>query len=116
MATINFPDSDAGSTRPYGYAYQATRTTAGSTIVGVPTDVHKIGIQVTFTSGSYFVEASMSTQAEIEADSATWYDLVGDGSAAQTASQQFSIDGTAKAVRLRSISGTQKFDVTMRRV
>ena len=115
MATINWPGPKRGSSRPYGYQEELTQTGAGSIYIGVPSDVHQIGATVLCSSGSYFLEGSMSPTATIEADSGVWADLIGDGSVAQTTSRQITVDGAFSCVRVRCVSGAQTLTVEMRR-
>jgi hypothetical protein len=117
MATIIWPANTRGTSRPYGYWEQQTQTGAGSKVIGVHADVHKIGMQVKVSSaGSYFAEGTLDSPAQIAADTATWFDLYGDGSTAQTASIQFQLDGPLTAVRVRVVSGTMVLTVDERRV
>lgn len=115
MATIHWPSPKRGSTRPYGYQEELTQTGAGSTYIGVPSDVNQIGLTVLCSSGSYFLEGSMSPPETIEDDSGVWADLIGDGSVAQTTSRQITVDGVFSCVRVRCVSGAQTLTTEMRR-
>lgn len=117
MATIYWPNPVRGSTRPYGYWEQQTQVGAGSKIIGVHSDVHKIGVQVDVVSpGEYFVEGTMNSPEQIIAETAVWYDLYGNQITAQNSNLQFPLDGQLTAIRLRVISGTMTITVDERRV
>lgn len=117
MATIIWPNPNRGTVRPYGYWEQQTQTGAGSKVIGVYSDVHRIGIQTKVVSaGSYFVEGTMDSVAQVTGDTADWFDLYGDSVTGQTGDIQFATDGTLTAVRLRVISGTVRITVDERRV
>ena len=105
MATVVIPNTDEGSVRPFGY--YAVQTVAGtaSKYVLVPTDTFLIGYQVDTVTTGYFLEGSMSSRSEIEADNGIWFDLLGNGTDAQTAAKQGSFDGSVKCVRLRGSAG-----------
>lgn len=118
MATIIWPNTTRGSTRPFGYS--ETQTVAGTTAkyIGVPSDVHQIGLQVSGVTTGYFLYGTMNTVAQVEADSAVYFDLLGNGSDAQTAAKQISIEGPLTAIKVVGSAGgaAATLHVEMRRV
>ncbi len=101
MATIEWPEATRGSTRPYGYTKQVTQSGVGSRIIGVPSDVVSIGVQIGGLTGGYFLEGTLFPQTAVEGGTAEWMDLLGDGSTAQTTAQQVALEGGFFAIRLR---------------
>lgn len=116
MTTIYWPTPQRGQTRPHGYWAKQTQTGPGSTVIGVHSDVLKIGIQTkVIATAEYFIEGSMDSIADIESDNAAWFALYGDQTTAQTGHLQFPVDGPLTAIRLRVISGTVSLITDQRR-
>jgi hypothetical protein len=105
MATVVYPDADGGSVRPYGFSTVQTVAGTAAKYIMVPTDTLQIGYQVDTVTTGYFLEGSMSSQALVEADGGVFFDLLGNGTDAQTVAKQGSLDGTLKCVKLRGSAG-----------
>lgn len=117
MATIIWPNPTRGAVRPFGYSEKQTTSGTTAVYIGVPSDVFQIGLQVSGVTTGYFLEASMSSIADITAGNGVWFDLVGNGVDDQTAAKQVSIDGTVSCVRVRGSAegAAATLNVEMRR-
>lgn len=117
MATIIWPNPTRGAVRPFGYSEKQTASGTTAVYIGVPSDVFQIGLQVSGVTTGYFLEASMSTVADISADNGVWYDLLGNGTDAQTVAKQTVIEGVPSCVRIRGSAGgaAATLNVEMRR-
>jgi len=115
--TVIYPDPVRGQVRPYGYGTYQVQTGAGSKTIGIQSDTKSIGVQVdVITPGSYFVEGTVNPTDMVIADTATWYDLFGDGVTPQTTGIQFSIDpANLSAIRLRVVTGKMAISYEGRR-
>ena len=118
MATIIWPNPTRGMVRPYGYATKQTCSGTTAIYVGVPSDVHEVGAQVSGITTGYFLEASMNTPTEIEAGNGVWFDLLGNGTDAQTTAKQTSFTGAISCLRFRGSAGgaAATLNVEFRRV
>lgn len=119
MATTVLTLGKSGSAvRPYGYeAKQQLDGTTASVVFGIPSDVYLIGVSVYLASaGSFWLEGSKSSIADIQADAGVFVDLVGTGATEQSASTIGDFLGGFNAIRVRRVSGSPLVEITARRV
>lgn len=105
--------------RPYGYeAQQQLDATTTSITWHIASDTFLLGVTVSLGiagTGSFFLESSKSTHTAIDAGTAVWTDMVGNGTDPQTAVTKGTFDADMNAVRVRRISGSPLVEVTGRR-
>lgn len=118
MATIIWPNPTRGTVRPFGYTEKQVVSGTTAKYIGVPSDTHIIGVQTSGVTTGYFLYGSQSSPADIEANNGVWFDLLGNGTDAQTAAKQASFDGTLSCLKIvgSAAGAAVTLNVEMRRV
>lgn len=104
-----------------GNQYSETLSASGAyTVIGL--DRHVTGASVSISpasAGTYFALVTDSSVAAIEADTAKWHDLFGDGVTAQTLARAIDLEGsnwTGLMISKQSgATGTVAFSVVIKR-
>lgn len=105
MATLKWPGS------------QYTETiTSGTTYLGLDRHVDGVGVSITPTAGSYFLLVTADAPSAIEAETAKWHDVLGNGTDAQTTARAVDLDGgNWTALAIARVSGTIRASVKIAR-